>query len=628
MVMSKKYEKLSQFIIKNVGGKENVQSVYHCATRLRFTLADEKKANKAALEADPGITAVIINSGSFQVVIGAYVADVFEEIEKLVDINGNTKKEDTPKKKTGISGAFNFISGVFMPIIPALSGAGMIKALLAILVVAKVVSTDSQTYYLLNNIFADGVFYFLPMMLAFTSAQKLKCNPILAISVAAMMLHPNWLALVAAGDPVRFFDVVPFTLVGYASSVIPVILVILVQSYVEKLLKKIIPKTVELVFLPLLTFLIMGTLAFSIVGPLGNIIGQYLADFFMWLSESAAWAPPVLIGLTCPLMIMIGLHNAIAPLGVMQMANLGFDGIWGPGNICSNMAVAAAAGVVAFRAKNKQTKQLAATSSVTAFLGITEPALYGINLPMKFPLIAALIGGGCGGLFAGLTHTHRFATGSPSIFAATLYIGDNTMKYFYNIIIAIIIAVVVSAVLTLIFSFIFEKKEVSADSNVTQEAKTIETKIKDSTIVSPAKGKVLSLSECKDAAFASGAIGKGVIIEPEEGKIVAPFNAKVVSLYPTNHAIGLESEDGIELLIHIGIDTVNLNGKHFKALIKQDDYVKAGQELIEFDTEAIEKEGYSVQTMVIVINTVKYNDITAVGGNTTTYNQNLLSLKA
>lgn len=626
--MSKKYEKLSQFIIKNVGGKENVQSVYHCATRLRFTLVDEKKANKAALEADPGVTAVIINSGSFQVVIGAYVADVFEEIEKLVDVGGGNKTENAPKKKKGLSGAFDFISGVFMPIIPALSGAGMIKALLAILVVAKVVSTDSQTYYLLNNIFSDGVFYFLPMMLAYTTAQKLKCNPILAISVAAMMMHPNWLSLVSAGEPVKFFDVIPFTLVGYASSVIPVILVILVQSYVEKFLKKIIPATVELVLLPLLTFLTMGTLAFSIIGPLGNIIGQYLANFFMWLSESAAWAPPLLIGLTCPLMVMIGLHNAIAPLGVMQMANLGFDGIWGPGNICSNMALAAATGVVAFRAKSKQTKQLAATSSVTAFLGITEPALYGINLPMKYPLIASLIGGGCGGLFAGLTHTHRFATGSPSIFATTLYIGDNTMKYFYNIVIAIIIAVVISSVLTFIFSVIFDKKQASAMENDAQEAKTITTKVKDATMASPAKGKVLPLSECKDASFASEAMGKGVVIEPEEGKIVAPFNAKVVSLFPTNHAIGLESDDGIELLIHIGIDTVDLKGKHFKALIKQDDYVKAGQELIEFDVAAIEKEGYSAQTMLIVTNTADYSKITAIGGNTTTYNQNLLSLRA
>lgn len=475
--MSKKYEKLSQFIIENVGGKENVQSVYHCATRLRFTLVDEKKANKAALEADPGVTAVMINSGSYQVVIGPYVADVFEEIEKLIDVNGSTQKGDAPKKegepKKGINGIFNFISGVFMPIIPALSGAGMIKALLAILVVSKVVSTDSQTYYLLNNIFADGVFYFLPMLLAYTTAQKLKCNPILAISVAAMMMHPNWLALVQAGDPVHLFNVIPFTLVGYSSSVIPVILVILLQSYVEKFLHKLIPASVEIVFVPLLTFLTMGTLAFSIVGPIGNIIGQYLANVFMWLSESAAWAPPVLIGLTCPLMVMIGLHNAIAPLGVMQLANLGFDGIWGPGNICSNMAVAAATAVVAFRGKNKKNRQLAATSSVTAFVGIIEPALYGIDVTLKYPLIAAMIGGGCGGLFAGLTHTHRFATGSASIFAVTLYIGDNTMQYFINIIIAMAIAIIVSAAHSLLFSFIFDRKETPEVENETQEAKTI-----------------------------------------------------------------------------------------------------------------------------------------------------------
>lgn len=599
--MSKKYEQLAQDVVKKIGGKENVISVYHCATRLRFKLVDEDKADKEALLAQEGVSTVISSSGSYQVVIGPHVADVFEELEKLVDVGAN--KEDDKKEKFNISSVFDFISGVFMPIIPALSGAGMVKAVLAVLVVTNVISTDSQTYFLLNNVFADGVFYFLPMMLAFTTAQKMKCNPILAVAVAAMMMHPNWSTLVATGESVNFFDVIPFTLVGYGSSVIPIILIIVVQSFVEKFLHKIIPATIELVFLPLITFLIMGTLAFSILGPFGYILGQYLADFFTWLSANAAWAPPVLIGLTCPLMIMIGLHNAVAPLGVVQMTNLGYDGLWGPGNICSNMSVATAAAVVAFRAKDKKSRQLATTSSITAYAGITEPALYGIVLPKKYPLIAAMIGGACGGLFAGLTGTHRFATGSASIFALPLYIGDNTMTYFYNIIIAIGISIVTTAILTFVLSLRFEKEENKTTEDVIS--------INEDSILTPVKGEVMSLDKAEDEAFASGAMGEGVVIIPKEGKVVAPFSGKVSVLFPTKHAIGLKSDSGVEVLIHIGINTVELNGKGFDAKVKQGNYVEVGQTLVEFDIDEIKKANFSTQTMVIVTNTADYESVSA-----------------
>lgn len=619
----KKYESLAKTIIENVGGKANINSVYHCATRLRFSLKDEGIVDKEALLNNPEVSTVLSNSGSYQVVIGPHVADVFEEVEKLVDVNGSANQGETQEKKKIFSSILDFISGVFMPVIPALSGAGMIKAVLAILVVFNVVSTDSQTYYLLNNVFADGIFYFLPLMLAYTCAQKLKCNPILAIGVAAMMLHPNWSAMVAAKEAVNFFDIIPFQLTGYASSVIPIILVILVQSKVEKFLHNVIPAAVELVIVPLVTFLVMGTLAFSILGPIGTILGGYLASFFTFLSENAAWAPAAIIGTFCPLMVMIGLHNAVAPLGVVQMSNLGFDSIWGPGNICSNMAQAAATTVVAIRTRNKQTRQIAASASITAFMGITEPALYGVNLPKKYPLVAAMIGGGCGGLFAGLTHTHRFATGSGGLPAVTLYIGDNTMQFFYNIIIAMIISIVVSAGITWVLSMIYEKKEENQEvalPNVEKNSNVV--------IPAPIKGNVLPLSACKDEAFASEAMGKGVVIEPSEGIVKAPFDASIMTLFPTKHAIGLVSKDGVELLIHIGIDTVNLDGKCFEALVAQGDEVKTGQPLIKFDIEGIRKAGYETQTMLIITNSAQYQEVQANTGQAVNLQDQVLALKA
>lgn len=620
--MSKKYEKLASEILKYVGGAANVDDVYHCQTRLRFKLNDESKANKEALEELDGVSKVLISGGVFQVVIGTHVKSVFEEIEKNVEPkNGDIEKKETKiAEKTSIPGRIvDFITGAFQPIIPALSGAGMVKAVLALLVVFNLISKTSQTYYILN-FFADAVFYFLPILLAFTEAQKLKCNPILAASIAGIMMHPSWGALVTKGEAVNFFGVIPFTLASYTSSVIPIILVVLVQSYVEKWLEKYIPESVKLVFVPMLTFLIMGTLAFSILGPIGSIIGNYLAIFFTFLSTNASWAPAVIIGAFLPIMVMFGIHNGVAPLGVMQMSNLGYDSIFGPGCVCSNIAQATATFVVSLRTKDAKTKQLATSAGITGLMGITEPALYGVNLPKKYPLIASMIGGGFGGLYAGLTQTHRFATGSSGIPAVLLYIGDNTMQYLYNIIIALVISCVVTAVLTYILSFKYEKKE---------EAAEIETRIevKNSTISSPLKGTVIALSEVKDEAFASEAIGKGIAIEPSEGKVVAPFDGTVVSLFPTKHAIGLLSDDGIELLIHVGVDTVKLDGKYFEAHIEQGQKVKKGQALLTFDLEKIRNEGYVTQVPIIITNTQDYSAVISNCNGNIDYNNELLTLK-
>lgn len=457
--MSKKYQPLARDILRLVGGSENVNGLYHCQTRLRFTLADNAKADKDALEALDGVRKVILASGMYQVVIGTNVHEVFEELEPLV-----APKPDAAapaQKKNPAEALIDFVAGTFQPVIAAMSGAGMLKALLALLMVFHLIDSSSQTYVILN-FFADAVFYFLPMLLAFSEAQKLKCNPILAAAVAGIMMHPTWGSLVAAGEPVRFFGVIPFTLTSYTSTVIPIILVIFVQSYVEKLLDRVIPKAVNLVFVPMLTFLVMGTLALAVLGPIGSIVGNYLAVFFNFLSVNASWAPAVLIGAFLPLMVMFGLHNGVAPLGVMQMAELGYDSIFGPGCVCSNIAQGVAALVVALRTRDPKEKQLASSSSITALMGITEPVLYGVNLPKKYPLVAAMIGGGCGGLYAGLTHTHRFATGSSGLPAVLLYIGDNTMQYFYNIIIALVITAVVTAIVTYVLSLKFEKAPAAA----------------------------------------------------------------------------------------------------------------------------------------------------------------------
>ena len=599
-IMSKEYQTLATQIIALVGGKENVANVYHCQTRLRFTLVGNLKADTEDLEKLDGVTKVIINAGQYQIIIGTHVADVFEEIEKLVEISQDT----TTQEKKGIFDTnIDFVVGTFQAIIPALSGAGMVKAVLALLVVFNIITTDSQTYYMLN-VFADGVFYFLPILIAFTQAQKLKCNPILAAGVAAMLLHPNWSALVAAGDAVNFFNVIPFTLASYGSSVFPIILIIFVQSYVEKFLNKHIPKSINIVFVPMLTFLIMGTLAFSVLGPIGAIVGNYLATVFTFLAENASWAPALIIGTFLPIMVMFGIHNGVAPLGIMQMSQLGYDSIFGPGCVCSNMAQATAGAVVAFVTKDKTTKETAIPGSITAYLGITEPLLYGVNLPKRYPLIASMIGGGLGGLYAGLTHAHRFATGSSGLPAVLLYIGNNTMTYFYNIIIAIVISIISTAIITFVLAKHFEKEETTDNLDTTQAPV-----ITGQEVMSPLTGEVLPIEKAEDEVFASKVMGDGVVILPETTDVYAPFDGTIATLFPTKHAIRLVSDKGAEILIHIGINTVDLNGEGSKAFVKQGDSVTKGDKLISFDKVAIENAGYSSQTMVIITNGSNYNQI-------------------
>ena len=626
--MSKKYEGLARDIVQLVGGKENVTQAYHCQTRLRFTLADEGKADEDAIKAHDGVVGVIHGAGQFQVCIGPHVADVFEEVEKLVDA-GEKDVEAPAEKKGAFDRVIDFVAGTFQPIIPALSGAGMVKAVMALLTTFELISADSQTYQMLN-IFADGVFYFLPILLAFTEAQKLKCNPILASGVAAMLLHPNWSAFVSAAEPVNFFEIIPFTLASYGSSVIPIILIVFVQSFVEKWLNKHIPASVNLVFVPMLTFLVMGTLAFSVLGPIGYIVGEWLSVFFTFLAENAAWVPAVLIGGLCPVMVMFGIHNGIAPLGPIQMADLGYDSIWGPGNIVSNMAQASAGLVVALR--SKKDRKVAMPGAITAFMGITEPILYGTNLPKKYPLVAAMIGGACGGLYAGLTQTHRFATGSGGLPAVLLYIGDGTMQHLINIIIAMVIAAGISAALTFVLYGHFEKdgEPAAKKDELPEPAAPAEPApapvLASGTLVAPIAGEVLPMESCSDPIFAGKGMGDGCVVVPADGSLVSPCDGTVSLVADTGHAVGLVSDQGAEILIHIGIDTVNLAGKPFTAHVAPGERVRAGQPLMDVDLAQIKAAGLSTETMVIVTNTPDFSAVTTTAVGTVSAGDELLDL--
>lgn len=597
--MSKQYIPLANDIVTLVGGNQNIASLHHCQTRLRFQLHDDNKADQQAIERLEGVAKVLLNGGMFQIVIGMQVAEVYEEVVKLIDLKDQPLPKETRKKPLDI--VTDFVSSIFSPIVPALAGAGMVKALLALLVAFQWIDTKSQNYVVLNMI-GDATFAFMPILLAYTTAKKLKCSPILAAVVAGVMCHATWGSLVTAGESIQLFGIVPLYLVKYTGSVIPVVLVILVQAPLEKWLNRIIPNAVRLVFVPMILFLVMGVLGLSVLGPLGDYIGKGFTEVFSWLSINVGWLEAALMGGLYPLLVILGLHHGLAPLGTMQMAQMGYDAIFGPGVLCANIGQGTSALVTGLLSKDANTRQIGTSAGITGLMGITEPALYGINVPKKYPLIAGLIGSACGGLFAGLTHTHRYATGSSGLPAVMMYIGDNTLQFFYQILIALAITIVISAICTVIFAKRYEKKAANAVKAAAKEL-----------IVSPLSGTVLPLNEVKDEAFSSGALGKGIAIDPLDGTLKAPCDGVIVSLFPTKHAIGIRSKQGAEILIHIGLNTVELQGEHFYPQVKQGDPVKKGQILLTFDLDQLKAKNYQMVVPVVITNSNAYREILPMG---------------
>ena len=601
------FKKMATDIVRLVGGEKNIASVTNCMTRLRFNLNDVSKADTEAIKKLSGVQGVVNKNGQFQIIVGTHVSKVCDEIHKLGNF-GENASSDSDDKETGIiNKILGTITAIFTPVIPALAGSGMIKALLAVLKLFGWVDVDSQTYLYLSFL-SDTVFYFLPVILAYSAAKRFKCSPYLAAVLGAALLHPSFSAL-NTGDPVAFFRI-PVRMISYGSSVVPILLIVLAQSYVEKFAKKISPNAVKVFLVPLITLVITSLIGFTALGPLGNYIGEILAIGMNFINDKAGWLIPVIMGTLCPLFIMTGMHYCFAPIQQIQYSTLGYGTILGPGMLASNIAQATSSLVVGLKTKNKDLKQLSLSSSTTAFMGITEPALYGVNFKLKKPLYAAMIGGGIAGLYAGLTGIRTYASATAGLAAIPVYISDD-MSNVVNACITIVISIVATAIVTLILGF-DDIKEENVDDDNTDKADNNSVNssiVGEISIKSPVQGEVIPLSQVNDDVFAQELMGKGIAVIPTEGKIFAPMNCKVESLFKTNHAIGLKDASGVELLIHIGIDTVKLDGKHFKSHIKQGDEVKAGELLIEFDKDAIKKEGYDLSTAVIVTNTSDYMDV-------------------
>ena len=604
------YENLAKSILEKIGGKENVSNLTHCATRLRFNLKDNKKAKTSEIKNINGVMGVVDKGGQYQVIIGNDVNHVYKEVVKIANLDtmsSNTSEEVDNRKP--VAKVIDTITGIFTPILPAITAAGMMKAVVALLTAFKLVTTDSQSYQIVNFM-ADAAFYFLPILLANSAAKKFKCNQYLAMMLGGMLLHPTFVTMVntakEAGTSISVFGL-PISLASYSSSVLPIILGVWFMSYVEPIADKVSPKAIKFFTKPLITAVVTGIVLLVVIGPLGYIISDKVGLAIKTLETYASWLVPTLIGGLTPLLVMTGTHYGLIPIGINNRMTMGYDTIIYPGMLASNVSQGGAALAVALKTKNSEIKQLASSAGITAVCGITEPALYGVNLRFKTPLYSSMIGGAVGGLFLGLFRVCNYSGGSPGFLTLPSYIGGDSMMNFVYACIGAVISVAVSFVACLVLYKDKEEVTVKEDENV---QKSLGNEI---IIASPMKGEIMPLNEVNDETFASEMMGKGVAIKPVDGKVVSPINGIVQTIFKTKHAIGLKSEDGTEILIHIGMDTVQLEGKHFKAYVKDGDKVKIGDTLIEFDTEAIEKEGYELTTPVIVTNTNDYLEVLARG---------------
>lgn len=592
-------------VLDAVGGKENVNSVVHCATRLRFKLKDEEKADTNRLNQDDDVIQVVQSGGQYQVVIGSHVSDVYRELTEVANFDGESEK--SAEKGNPLNQLIDIISSIFTPFLGAMAGAGVLKGFLTLAVTMNWLAADSGVYTVWYAI-ADGLFTYLPVMLAFTAAKKFKTNEFLAVSLAMALVHPSITEL--AGQTLSFVGIpVIIGASAYTSSVIPIILAVFLQSYVERFFKKVIPSFLQIICVPLAVFLIMAPVTFIVVGPLGTIVGNLLGSGYDAIYNLSPILAGAIMGGLWQVFVMFGMHWGFVPIAMVNLTQFGFDTMV-PMLLPAVLAQGGAALAVFFITKNVKLKGLALSSTITSLFGITEPTVYGVTLPLKKPFIAACISGAIGGAIVGFSQVKNYTFGLVSLLSLPSFIPQDTQDMSGLIAAAIGTAVAFGAAFVLTFVLRFEDQPNPADTD-TEKSKVPAPSITNERVVlsSPLAGRVVPLNEVKDQVFSSGAMGKGIAIDPANGTLVAPADGTITTLFPTGHAIGLTTTDGVEILMHIGMDTVELEGKGFEIFVKQEDQVKKGDLLVKFDLSLIKEAGYSTVTPIVVTNTPNYLDV-------------------
>ncbi|OCG57229.1 beta-glucoside-specific PTS transporter subunit IIABC [Gilliamella sp. Nev3-1] len=607
-----KNKQLAESIIELVGGKENIISLVHCATRLRFALKDESKADAEAIKKQVGVITVVQSGGQFQVVIGNNVADVFSDIMALTNLSEKPATETPAGTKKGVmSKLIDLVSGIFIPALVVLVAGGIFKGIISMLQMMEVVTTNTPTYNFLNAI-ADAPFYYLPIILGFSAVKKFGGNPYVGMALGGALVHPSVVGMLGNAFELKteFFSI-PIELIPYPSSVFPVILAAWFYSLLERNFNKIMHDSFKKFISPLFGLIITVPLTFAAIGPVVSFLSNIVASGILYVYElNSVIASMILAGLW-QVMVVFGIHWGLVPFS-MNNISLKQEDFMVPILFPAVFAQVGAVLAVMLRSKDQQVRALASSSVLSGIFGVTEPAIYGVNLPLKRPFIigcvSAMIGGGIVGYFHSVIYSFSFI----SIFSFLQLIPPTGIgAQFYAVLFGSIISFVIATIVTYLFGIPKDKKADDAQPAQSNEANNKVNEVKQAIVAisSPMTGKLIDLKEVNDPTFASELMGKGVAIIPTVGQAVAPDDGEVVSLFRTKHAIGFQTDSGAELLIHIGIDTVKLDGQHFQAHIEAGSKVKKGDLLVSFDIEAIKQAGFEVTTPIIITNSDSYQDI-------------------
>lgn len=625
-----KYEQLAKDIIQNVGGKENIRSLTHCVTRLRFQLADEGKANDDVLKNMNGVVTVMKSAGQYQVVIGNHVPEVYADVCAVAGIGeGKSDAAAAPQQKKNIFDAFiDTVSGIFQPVLGVMSAAGMIKGLNALFVALGLYASDCGFAVLMTAI-GDAMFQFLPIILGYTSAKKFNMKPFVGLVIGAALCYPaiQLSTLSAAGEPLYtlftgtifesavYLEIfkIPLIAMDYTSTVMPVILICYFASKCEKAFSKVVPESLKFFFVPMLTLFFSMLLGFLVIGPVATFASNLIAQGIMAVRGFSPLLAGILVGAFWQVLVMFGVHWGIIPIYMNNIATMGFDNVMMP-FFATTFAQTAVVFAMMLRTKDKKLKELCVPATISGIFGITEPAIYGITLPRKKPFIISCVASAVAGGYYGVMNLKEYIMGGMGIFEFPSFINPDTGSFDDVIVAAIgvVVAMVIAFVLTLILWKDEQPEETSASTEQSAAPAQKELLARE-TIAMPLEGKIVPLSDVQDAAFSAGAMGKGLAIDPSKGIVTSPVNGTIETLFPTKHAIGIVSESGIEVLIHVGMDTVQLNGEHFETFVSQGDTVKMGQKLLAFDMDKIQAAGYSLVTPIVIANTDDYLDIIPSG---------------
>ncbi|QXT27113.1 beta-glucoside-specific PTS transporter subunit IIABC [Streptococcus suis] len=617
--MAKDYTDLATDIVAHVGGKENISSLKHCVTRLRFGLKDESKADTDYLKVRDGVVTVVQAGGQYQVVIGNHVPDVYAAVQKVAGISGDGALDidegDGPKGNL-FERFIDLLSGIFQAFLGPLAAAGIIKVLVAIMA-SRGLTSDNSAIYAILNAAGDGFFQYLPLLVALTSARKFKMNEFTALAIGMALIYPTLPGSLAALKEAGLDNVfgIPFVLPtagSYLSTVIPAILATWVASIIEKNIRKVTPDVVKLFVVPFVTILVAVPLTFLVVGPVANFISDVLSNTFTAIMNFSPILYGLILGAAWQVLVMFGMHWAVVPLAIMQVASNGMSSILVPA-LLPNFTQTGVLLAIMLKTKESKVKTVSMPALVSSVFGVTEPAIYGVTLPMKTPFFISCAVSGVIGAATMFFNVTGYSVGGMGVFLYPSLVNpaNGDMSGMIAAIILTVVAIVASFAIQMALPVPYlygeptEKKSVEETKESVPELKEIKQEI----IASPLIGKVVKLEDVPDAVFASGAMGKGIAIDPLDGILVSPAKAEVTLVFPTKHAIGLRTENGAELLIHIGMDTVSLAGKGFESFVQVGDQVEAGQKLLEFDLHQIKAADLPVITPIIVTNTADYEDI-------------------